>query len=67
MTGVTLELRPTGGAWSTVVDNTAPSTSTLTNPANTLSGSVALSGTAADAGSGVAAWTAQLSVAGANS
>ena len=49
------------------VDNTAPSTATLTNPATTLTGNVALSGTAADAGSGVAAWIAQYSVAGANS
>jgi hypothetical protein len=41
------------------IDNTVPSTSTLTNPGAPLSGSVTLSGTAADAGSGVAAWTAQ--------
>jgi hypothetical protein len=113
VTGVTLEFRPTGGAWTAVcavnaapyqctgidttqvpdglyearatasdgagfsttsavvtnirVDNTAPSLATLTDPANTLSGNVALSGTAADAGSGVAAWAAQYSVAGANS
>jgi hypothetical protein len=112
VTGVTLELRPSGGAWSAVctdnaapyqcagvntalladglyearatatdgagfsttsavvtnirIDNTAPSTATLTDPAATLSGNVALSGTAADAGSGVAAWIAQYSVAGAN-
>jgi hypothetical protein len=49
-----------------LIDNTAP-TSTLANPTNTLSGNVALSGTAADAGSGVAAWIAQYSAAGANS
>jgi Big-like domain-containing protein len=113
VTGVTLEFRPSGGAWSTVctdnaapyecagmntttvpdglyearatatdgaglsttsaivtnirVDNTAPSLATLTNPATTLTGNVALSGTAADAGSGVAAWVAQYSIAGANS
>ena len=41
------------------IDNTVPSTSTLTNPGASLSGSVTLSGTAVDAGSGVAAWTPQ--------
>jgi chitinase len=48
------------------VDNTAPTTATLTNPANTLTGNVALSGTAADA-VGVSAWIAQYSLAGAGS
>jgi chitinase len=46
------------------IDNTAPSTATLTNPGTSLSGSVALSGTAADAGSGIAAWTVQYRTAG---
>ena len=41
------------------VDNTAPSTATLTDPGATLRGSVALSGTAVDAGSGVASWAVQ--------
>jgi chitinase len=46
------------------IDNTAPSSATLTNPGTSLSGSVALSGTAADAGSGIAAWTVQYRAAG---
>jgi hypothetical protein len=46
------------------IDNTAPSSATLTNPGTSLSGSVALTGTAADAGSGVAAWTVQYRTAG---
>ena len=41
------------------IDNTAPSTATLANPGSILTGTKALSGTAADAGSGVASWTAQ--------
>jgi chitinase len=41
------------------VDNTAPSTATLADPGTYLRGSVALSGTATDAGSGVASWTVQ--------
>ena len=41
------------------IDNTAPSSATLTNPGSVLKGAVTLSGTAADAGSGVASWTAQ--------
>jgi hypothetical protein len=40
------------------VDNTAP-TSGLTNPGTPLRGTVAVSGTAADGGSGVASWTLQ--------
>jgi hypothetical protein len=48
------------------IDNTAPTTATLNDPANTLTGNVPLSGTAADA-VGVAAWIAQYSPAGANS
>jgi chitinase len=46
------------------IDNTAPSTATLTNPGTSLQGSVSLSGTAADAGSGIAAWTVQYRAAG---
>jgi Big-like domain-containing protein len=43
------------------IDNTAPSSATLANPGSVLTGTVALSGTAADAasGSGIASWTAQ--------
>jgi Bacterial Ig domain len=41
------------------IDNTAPSTATLANPGSILTGTETLSGTAADAGSGVASWTAQ--------
>ncbi|HEX5620957.1 MAG TPA: Ig-like domain-containing protein [Solirubrobacteraceae bacterium] len=41
------------------IDNTAPSSATLTNPGTVIKGAVTLNGTAADAGSGVASWTAQ--------
>jgi chitinase len=41
------------------VDNTAPATPTLANPGSPLRGSVALSGTATDGGSGIASWTVQ--------
>ncbi|HET8755838.1 MAG TPA: Ig-like domain-containing protein [Solirubrobacteraceae bacterium] len=41
------------------IDNTAPSSATLANPGAILTGTKALSGSAADAGSGVASWTAQ--------
>jgi hypothetical protein len=41
------------------LDNTAPNTATLANPGSTLTGTEALSGTAADTGSGVASWIAQ--------
>lgn len=44
---------------SRLVDNAAPSTATLTNPGSSLQGTVTLSGTAADAGSGIADWTVQ--------
>ena len=46
------------------IDNTAPSTATLTSPGTSLSGAVTLSGTAADAGSGIASWTAQYRLSG---
>ncbi len=46
------------------IDNAAPSTATLTNPGASLQGTVALSGTAADAGSGIAAWTVQYRASG---
>jgi hypothetical protein len=46
------------------IDNTAPSSATLTNPGTSLSGSVALTGTAADAGSGIASWAVQYRTAG---
>jgi chitinase len=41
------------------VDNTAPAAPTIANPGTPLSGSVALTGTAADGGSGIAAWIVQ--------
>jgi hypothetical protein len=44
------------------IDNTAPSSATLANPGSVVKGAVTLSGTAADAGSGVTAWTAQYRV-----
>jgi chitinase len=46
------------------IDNTAPTTATLNNPGTSLSGNVALSGTAADAGAGIATWTVQYRVSG---
>jgi hypothetical protein len=46
------------------VDNSAPSSATLAATATTLQGAVAVSGTAADAGSGVASWTLQYRTAG---
>jgi hypothetical protein len=44
-------------------DNTAPSSSTLTDP-GTMSGTKVLTGGAADAGSGVASWTVQYRTSG---
>ena len=41
------------------IDNAAPAVPTLTNPGASLQGTVSLSGTASDAGSGIAAWTVQ--------
>jgi hypothetical protein len=41
------------------IDNAAPATPTLTNPGTSLQGTVTLSGTASDTGSGIAAWTVQ--------
>jgi len=41
------------------IDNTAPSSATLTDPGTPLGGSEAIAGTAADAGSGIASWTVQ--------
>jgi hypothetical protein len=46
------------------IDNVAPSTATLTNPGTSLQGTVSLSGSAADAGSGIAAWTVQHRLSG---
>jgi Bacterial Ig domain/Bacterial Ig-like domain len=46
------------------VDNTAPSTPTLTNPGSPLSGTVTVSGTATDSGSGVASVRFQYAPAG---
>jgi Bacterial Ig domain len=51
-------------ALTRLADNTAPSSATLANPGASLSGNVALTGTAADAGSGVAAWTVQYRTSG---
>ena len=47
------------------IDNTVPSTATLNSPGTSLSGNVALTGTAADAGSGIATWTVQYRTSGA--
>jgi hypothetical protein len=47
-----------------VIDNTAPATATLVNPGTTLQGTVAVTGTATDAGSGIASWTLQYRTAG---
>ena len=41
------------------IDNTAPSSATVTDPGTPFGGSKAISGTAADAGSGIASWTLQ--------
>jgi chitinase len=46
------------------VDNTAPTSATLTNPGSPLSGSVTLSGTASDAGSGIASVRVEYAPAG---
>jgi hypothetical protein len=46
------------------IDNTAPSSATLNSPGTSLSGNVTLSGTAADAGSGIASWTGQYRLSG---
>jgi hypothetical protein len=46
------------------IDNTPPSTATLTNPGTSLSGTPAFTGTAADAGSGIASWTVQYRASG---
>ena len=41
------------------IDNTAPSSATVTDPGTPFGGSKAIAGTAADAGSGIASWTLQ--------
>lgn len=46
------------------IDNAAPTTATLNSPGTSLSGNVSLSGTATDAGSGIASWTVQYRVSG---
>jgi chitinase len=46
------------------IDRTVPSTATLNNPGASLQGSVTLSGTATDGGSGIASWTAQYRLTG---
>ncbi|MGH2946544.1 MAG: Ig-like domain-containing protein [Solirubrobacteraceae bacterium] len=46
------------------IDNTVPSVPTLADPGSPVGGAVALSGTASDSGSGIAAWTAQYRPAG---
>jgi chitinase len=48
------------------VDNTAPATVTMTNPGSPITGSVSFSGTATDAGSGIASVTFQISPTGLN-
>jgi hypothetical protein len=54
----------TSAVTSVRIDNTPPSTATLNNPGTSLSGSVSLSGSAADAGSGIASWTVQYRASG---
>jgi chitinase len=44
---------------TTPIDNTAPSSATVTDPGALFGGSKAIGGTAADAGSGIASWTLQ--------
>ncbi len=46
------------------IDRTIPSAATLANPGASLQGSITLSGTASDAGSGIASWTAQYRLTG---
>jgi hypothetical protein len=46
------------------IDNTAPSTATLASPGTVITGTKAFTGTAADAGSGVASWTVQYRATG---
>lgn len=46
------------------IDNTAPTTATLNSPGTSLSGNVSLTGTAADAASGIATWTVQYRLSG---
>jgi Big-like domain-containing protein len=46
------------------IDNTAPTSATLTNPGSPLSGSVTLNGSAADAGSGIASVRVEYAPAG---
>jgi Bacterial Ig domain len=46
------------------IDNTAPATATLANPGSPLAGSVTLSGTATDAGSGIASVRVEYAPAG---
>jgi hypothetical protein len=54
----------TSATATTRVDNTAPSSASLTNPATNLSGTVNLSATGADAGSGIASVQFQSAPAG---
>ena len=48
------------------IDNTNPSSVTLANPGSVVSGSAALSGTAADAGSGIASWRVEFKLSSAS-
>jgi hypothetical protein len=57
-------LTTTSSVITGIVDNTAPATPTLNDPGANLEGSVSLSGTAADTGSGIAAWIVQYRPAG---
>ncbi len=57
-------LTTTSGAITGTIDNTAPATPTLADPGANLQGSVTLSGTASDSGSGIAAWIVQYRPAG---
>jgi hypothetical protein len=49
---------------TTRVDNTAPATATLTDPGSPLTRTLTLSGSATDAGSGIASWAVQYKLSG---
>jgi Bacterial Ig domain len=57
-------LQTTSAVTTFRIDNTIPATATLANPGASLQGSVTLSGTATDGGSGIASWTAQYRLTG---
>ena len=54
----------TSAATTVRIDNTLPAVPTLSNPGTSLQGSVTLSGTATDTGSGIATWKGQYRLTG---